>query len=56
MSPRPGPAKPTVTIRLSAVGIAHLDALAARDGVDRSELMRRMLNYAARHMPKGWKP
>ena len=56
MSPRPGPARPTVTIRLSAAGIEKLDELAAVEGVDRSEVMRRMLSYAARHMPKGWKP
>lgn len=56
MSPRPGPPKPTITIRLSEAGIANLDELAAREGVDRSEVMRRMLNYAARNMPQGWKP
>lgn len=56
MSPRPGPPKPTITIRLSEAGIANLDELAAREGVDRSEVMRRMLNYAARYMPQGWEP
>ena len=55
--PRPGPRRPLVAIRLSESGIAHIDqrAAAEADGV-RSEMIRRMLAYAALHMPKGWRP
>jgi len=55
--PRPGPRRPLVAIRLSERGIAHIDQRAKEetDG-SRSEMMRRMLAYAAGRMPKGWKP
>lgn len=55
--PRPGPRRPLVALRLSAQGIAQIDERAAveADG-SRSEMIRRMLAYAAAHMPKGWKP
>jgi len=55
--PRPGPRRPLVAIRLSEQGIAHIDQRAKdeADGV-RSEMIRRMLAYAAQHMPKGWQP
>ncbi len=57
MSPRPGPRRPLVAIKLSQSGIEHIDQRAEveADG-NRSEMIRRMLAYAAAHMPKGWKP
>ena len=54
--PRPGPRRPLVAIRLSEQGIEHIDERAAEVEVNRSEMIRRMLAYAQRHMPKGWKP
>lgn len=56
MSPRPGPRRPAIAVRLSAAGLAHVDQLAKTSGVTRSEMIRRMLAYAATRMPKGWKP
>jgi hypothetical protein len=55
--PRPGPRRPLVALRISAQGLAHIDQRAAdeAEGV-RSEMIRRMLAYAALHMPKGWMP
>jgi len=51
--PRPGPRRPLVAIRLSAEGIAHIDGLAAKAGVTRSEMIRTLLTeaVAARQMP-----
>lgn len=61
--PRPGPRRPAVVIKLAQAGIDHIDQRAAVEvplrgnGVpNRSEMVRRMLAYAAVHMPKGWKP
>lgn len=56
MSPRPGPARPTVTFRISGAGIAAIEARAGAEDVDRSEMIRRLLAYAVWKMPKGWKP
>lgn len=56
MSPRTGPRRPTVTFRLAEDAIAFIAARAAEEGIQRSEMIRKMLTYAARHMPKGWKP
>lgn len=33
-----------------------IDSEAERRGLTRSEVVRAMLAYAARHMPKGWTP
>ncbi len=52
--PRPGPRRPLVAIRLSDEGIAHIDQRAEKQGVNRSEMVRRMLAYAAQHMPPAW--
>jgi len=41
--PRPGPVRPSVTLRLDADTIAFLDAIAKRDGTTRSELIRRLI-------------
>ena len=54
--PRPGPRRPQVAIRLSEAGVEHIDQRAAEQGVNRSEMIRRMLAYASAKMPKGWKP
>lgn len=61
--PRPGPRRPLVAIRLSEQGIAHIDQRAREEcppirggEPNRSEMIRRMLAYAAAHMPKGWTP
>lgn len=56
MSPRPGPKRPVLTLRLAQSGIDWIDERAAAEGVQRSELVRRMLAYSVRYMPKGWKP
>ncbi len=57
MSPRPGPRRPLVAIRLTESGLIYIDkrAGAEADG-NRSEMIRRMLAYAQRHMPIGWRP
>lgn len=54
--PRPGPRRPLVALRMSDEGVAHVDKLAAAAAVTRSEMIRRMLAYAAAKMPRGWKP
>jgi len=54
--PRPGPRRPLVAIRLSDEGIAHVDKLAEEQGVNRSEMIRRMVAFASAKMPKGWAP
>lgn len=56
MSPRKGPRRPQLAVRVAAAGISWLDARAAEEGIRRSELVRRMLVFAERRMPKGWKP
>lgn len=55
MSPRPGPRRPLVNVRLSETGVEHLRQRAAEetDG-NMSELIRRMLKYASANMPKDW--
>jgi hypothetical protein len=45
-----------VTIRLSARGLATLDARAARDHRTRSDMARLLLAFAVEHMPDGWRP
>jgi hypothetical protein len=61
--PRTGPRRPNVVARLGDDETAHIDARAADEGLlkgngepNRSEMIRRMLAYAAATMPKGWKP
>lgn len=56
MMPRPGPRRPLVAFRLGREELTALDLLALQEGTDRSELIRRMLAYAAQHMPVGWRP
>lgn len=52
--PRPGPRRPVIALRLGAEGLALVDERAEREGVNRSEMIRRMVDYAAQHMPEGW--
>lgn len=61
--PRVGPLRQQVAIRMLPAAIKHLDDRAAdeelydeRGKPNRSELMRIMLAYAQRNMPKGWRP
>lgn len=58
--PRTGPRRPTVTIRLSAEGIAAIDRLALAEGLtirdgepNRSEMIRRLLSEAVTARSKG---
>lgn len=53
--PRPGPRRPYVALRLDAEGLARIDAEAERRGLNRSETMRLMLDYALTKMPANWK-
>ena len=46
MSPRPGPRRPQVAIRVSEAGIKEIDDLADQAGVTRSEMARRLLSAA----------
>lgn len=46
----------TVAVRLSPDGLKKIDEMAEREDRTRSEMIRRLLAYAAKHMPKGWKP
>ena len=45
-----------LTVRIAENGVARIDEIAKAEAVDRSEMVRRMLAYATRNMPKGWKP
>jgi hypothetical protein len=61
--PRPGPRRPTVLLRMAQNGIDWIDQRAIDEGLikpnghpNRSEMIRLMLAYAQRHMPKGWRP
>lgn len=48
VSPRPGPRRPLVNVRLSPDGLAFLDREAQRLGVTRSDVIREALRrYAA---------
>lgn len=47
---------PAVAVRINRDGISHMDARAKLEGVNRSELVRRMLAFASAHMPEGWRP
>jgi predicted transcriptional regulator len=47
VSPRPGPRRKAVTIRLKTEAVAYVDALAAAEQLTRSEMIRRLLGEAA---------
>ena len=56
---KPGPKGPIrlqVAVRLSEDDREHIDNRAADRGVKRSEMVRLMLTYATRNMPKDWTP
>lgn len=46
----------SVTVKLAKAGVDHIDQLATEAGVDRSEMIRRLLAFAVSRMPKGWTP
>ncbi len=50
--PRPGPRRPLVALRLAEDEIARVDEVAQQLEVNRSEAIRRMIAYAAEHMPR----
>ena len=61
--PRPGPPRKLVAVKLTEGSRDWIDARALAEGLvkadgkpHRSEMIRRMLAYAERHMPKGWQP
>jgi metal-responsive CopG/Arc/MetJ family transcriptional regulator len=54
--PSPATARQSVTVKLAKTGVDRIDQLAAEASVDRSEMIRRLLAYAAARMPKGWTP
>jgi hypothetical protein len=61
--PRTGPRRELVAVRMLPAAIEVLDQRAEDEGLydergnpNRSELIRVMLSYAQRHMPKGWRP
>jgi hypothetical protein len=45
-----------MTLRVTDTGYEHIKQRAERADVDLSHMMRRMLAYAAAHMPEGWVP
>lgn len=49
------PPRTLIALRVSPAAVKHIDSLADREGITRSEMIRRMLSYAVKHMPKGWK-
>lgn len=53
---RPGPRRPNTAVRMSEEQQARADARAEAEGVGRSELVRLALEYALKHMPRGWRP
>jgi hypothetical protein len=46
MSPREGPRRPIVGVRISEAGITAIDALAETEQIGRSEMIRRLLSEA----------
>ena len=50
--PRPGPRRPYVALRLGEDVLAWVDTEAERRGLNRSEMLRLMLDYAQKHLPK----
>ena len=46
----------TIAVRISPSGLRAVDQRTEEEDRSRSEMVRRMLAYAAQKMPKGWKP
>jgi hypothetical protein len=44
-----------LTARVSEVGVREIDKVADREGLVRSEVIRLLLAFAVRQMPKGWR-
>lgn len=56
--PRPGPRRPLVNFRADPATVTEVDTRAAQTGLvdrhgnpNRSEMLRRLVDYALRHMP-----
>lgn len=61
--PRPGPRRPTITIRMSEQGLHAVDELALDEGLvkgsgepNRSEMIRLLCACGLKHWRKGWRP
>lgn len=54
--PRPGPRRPVVALRLGDEVTARVDERAEVEGVNRSELVRLLIEHGLSAMPKGWRP
>jgi len=53
--PRPGPARPTVTLRFDADILAYLGIMAERDSTTRSDLIRQAVEDAIKnHGGRRW--
>lgn len=50
----PGVSRRKLDVRVSEAAVKLLDERAEAEGIDRSELIRRLLKYALSTMPKGW--
>ncbi|WP_285475211.1 hypothetical protein [Actinoplanes sp. NBRC 101535] len=48
--------KRSLSVRVGQDGYQHIEGRAGRADVDVSHMVRRMLAYAAQHMPEGWVP
>lgn len=46
VSPRPGPARPIVGVRIKQDAIDHIKTLATQEGVSLSEMVRRLIGEA----------
>lgn len=45
-----------VTCRIGYKGLAEIDKVANREGLNRSDLLRLLVQYSLREMPQGWRP
>lgn len=45
-----------LNVRIARPSLGFIDALAAERAENKSVTVRTMLTFAARHMPRGWKP
>lgn len=56
MSPRKGPRRPVLSVRIDPDQQQWFDERAAADEIKPADLGRRIVEYARRHMPPGWLP
>lgn len=54
--PTPPSDKRMLNVRVPNDEFAEVERIARRENADRTKAVRLMLTYAARFMPKGWKP